>query len=167
MDISLRISALMKNKKMNKRSLSVLMGYSDVAVGKIINGKSKPKFEFLETLIRVFPDINPTWLLTGQGEMLNCSAGDNFSNVSNVITNTNKINRGDEQNVSGNNNNVGSGLSSINIQKLDNDLDAKDNEIKLLNDRIEFLNSQIVSLNAQHKEQVDSLKEIIQLYKNK
>ncbi|BAX79059.1 S24 family peptidase [Labilibaculum antarcticum] len=69
-DISLRISELLLEKKLNKRSFSALLGYSDVAIGKIINGKSKPKFEMLESLINAFPDINPNWLLTGKGEML-------------------------------------------------------------------------------------------------
>ncbi|PCH66846.1 MAG: hypothetical protein COC06_12165 [Bacteroidales bacterium] len=68
--ISLRLSALIAKKELSKRSFSALVGYSDVAIGKIINGKSKPKFEMLEALINAFPDINPAWLLTGKGEML-------------------------------------------------------------------------------------------------
>ena len=69
-DISDRIKTIMNDKGMNYRSFGKYLGYSDVAISKIIKGDSKPKFEFLTNILTKIPEISPEWLLTGQGSML-------------------------------------------------------------------------------------------------
>lgn len=69
-DIRLRISKIMSEKKLNNSSLGKIVGYSDVAIGKIVKGTSKPKFEIIQKISEHFPDINTNWLLTGKGTML-------------------------------------------------------------------------------------------------
>ena len=64
-----RLKEIMIQKGLNYRSLSDLIGYSDVSVGKIIKGQNKPKYEAIKKVMEVFPDIEARWLILGQGSM--------------------------------------------------------------------------------------------------
>lgn len=65
----------MSYKNLNYSSFGKLLGYSDVAISKIITGKNKPKFDLLNSILTKIPEINPEWLLTGKGEMLRGGSG--------------------------------------------------------------------------------------------
>lgn len=41
---------------------------SDQSIRHVINQRNKPGFEMLEAIIKTFEDLNPRWLLTGEGE---------------------------------------------------------------------------------------------------
>lgn len=56
-------------------SIERKMGIANGRLGKIIDNDSAFGIDLLEKLISEYPDLNPTWLLTGQGEML-LSAGE-------------------------------------------------------------------------------------------
>lgn len=60
------------------------MGVSDTNIRNYLDRGSKPSSEFLEKLIQNFDSINPTWLLTGNGEPL-LTGGD--SQVSHIRDN--------------------------------------------------------------------------------
>ncbi len=68
--INERLREIMEKNGLNYRSFGKKLGYSDVAIAKLINGKSKPKFDFLLAILESDPLINPEWLLTGTGDML-------------------------------------------------------------------------------------------------
>lgn len=70
MEISHRIQQLMKHKELTQKKLGDLVGYSDVAVGKLASGVNEPRLGFLAGVLREFPDVNPRWLLLGEGPML-------------------------------------------------------------------------------------------------
>lgn len=70
-----RIMLIMKEKNLNKNSLSKLLGLSQPALLKIETNKNLPSFKLLFELIKNFPDISPEWLLTGNGNMLKESIG--------------------------------------------------------------------------------------------
>lgn len=69
--INERIEQLVPLVSRNKSAFAKAMGYQYNAVIENIVGKrqSKPGFEFLNALMRAFPKVNGTWLLTGEGEM--------------------------------------------------------------------------------------------------
>ncbi len=71
MEIYERIESIMKLKGLNYRSLGIKLGYSDTQTRNIVLGKSIPKIDFIQNLLRVFPDINISWLLKGEGSILN------------------------------------------------------------------------------------------------
>jgi hypothetical protein len=59
-------------KKLNyksKRAFAQRIGISQTSFNDILNG-AEPKFSTLKKIIEAEPLINPTWLLTGKGEML-------------------------------------------------------------------------------------------------
>jgi transcriptional regulator with XRE-family HTH domain len=65
-----RILLIMKEKNLNKNSLSKVIGFSQPGLTKIEKHINLPSFKLLFELLRVFPDIDAKWLLTGEGEML-------------------------------------------------------------------------------------------------
>jgi len=69
-DVNNRIMLIMKEKNLNKNSLSKLLDLSQPALLKIETNKNLPSFKLLFGLIENFPDISPEWLLTGNEPML-------------------------------------------------------------------------------------------------
>lgn len=65
MNIHERIEVIMKEKGLNYRSLSKLINYSDTQTRNVVIGKSIPKVDFIQNLVRVFPDVDLNWLITG------------------------------------------------------------------------------------------------------
>ena len=39
------------------------------SVSHILAGRNKPGFDFLESMLRHYPNLNPEWLMTGNGKM--------------------------------------------------------------------------------------------------
>ena len=39
------------------------------SVSHILAGRNKPGYDFLESMLRHYPNLNPEWLLTGNGRM--------------------------------------------------------------------------------------------------
>jgi phage repressor protein C with HTH and peptisase S24 domain len=74
--ISERFLAIREHFKLSRGALGVLAGISGTSVTNIESGATKyPGAEVLETLSSKL-DINPAWLLTGQGEMLKSAESD-------------------------------------------------------------------------------------------
>lgn len=67
--VNTRIMLIMKEKNLNKNSLSKLLGISQPALKKIESNENLPSFKLLFELLSNFQDINPEWLITGNGSM--------------------------------------------------------------------------------------------------
>ncbi|MBO9638423.1 MAG: helix-turn-helix transcriptional regulator [Siphonobacter aquaeclarae] len=67
--ISQRFEELLKHLRLNPNQFSKEIGKPRSTIQVILDGRSKPGFDFLELVLLHFPDINPAWLMTGEGEM--------------------------------------------------------------------------------------------------
>ncbi|MGM9508563.1 helix-turn-helix domain-containing protein [Larkinella sp. GY13] len=65
-----RLSKLIKEFNMNTSSFAKAIEKSYNAIESIVKGKTRPSYDVLEAIFKKFPDINPTWLMNGEGEML-------------------------------------------------------------------------------------------------
>ena len=65
-----RIEQIISYKSLNVRSFEDRIDVSNNSVGTAIRRKSSFKSNVLNKILHSFPEINPTWLLTGKGEML-------------------------------------------------------------------------------------------------
>jgi transcriptional regulator with XRE-family HTH domain len=62
-----RLLQIIKNSDIKTiREFAKKSGYTEAAVSNIVHGKSSPKTEFIVTTLRLFPDVNAHWLLTGK-----------------------------------------------------------------------------------------------------
>ena len=65
-----RIEQVINYKRLNVRSFEDRINVSNNSVGTAIRRKSSFKSNVLNKILHSFPEINPTWLLTGKNEML-------------------------------------------------------------------------------------------------
>ncbi|CAA0143013.1 hypothetical protein [Tenacibaculum maritimum] len=65
-----RVEKIIYYKHLNIRSFEENIKVSNNSVGTAIRRKSSFKSNVLNKILNRFPDINPTWLLTGKGSML-------------------------------------------------------------------------------------------------
>lgn len=66
--INERLKFLIDNSGLSVRAFSAAVGVTDTNTRNYIDRGSKPNSDFLGKLLRRFHDINPTWLLLGEGE---------------------------------------------------------------------------------------------------
>lgn len=64
-----RIGELIKALKISNNAFSKSIGKSASAVNFMLDGRSKPSYDVLEAICEVYPDVNPSWLLVGEGTM--------------------------------------------------------------------------------------------------
>ena len=64
-----RIKQLVKIKEGTNNRFAVAVGISPRTAEKMFSGKQKISLEFIEAILRAFPDVSAEWLLRGRGEM--------------------------------------------------------------------------------------------------
>lgn len=77
--IGQRIKYFIKCKDLTVQRFEELCGFSNGYVRSI---KSMPGANKIEAIIRLFPDLNREWLLTGEGEMLKDTSGSSVNKAS-------------------------------------------------------------------------------------
>ena len=122
------------------------IGMGNASFGKSLKSGGTIGANKLETILKTYPDISPTWLITGEGEMLKESS---INNSSNVIIKSRKV------------------LNSGNIDNRQYYSDSPDvlrAQIELLDERLKEKDAQIKEKDAQIKEkdaQINSLLSIL------
>lgn len=64
-----RFLEILKCKKLSSSQFADKINVSNSAVSHIINGRNKPSLEIIQNILIKFPDINPRWLILGEGEI--------------------------------------------------------------------------------------------------
>ncbi|WP_209400868.1 hypothetical protein [Pseudozobellia sp. WGM2] len=65
-----RIELIITHYKTNISSFEKKVGLSNNSIGAVIRRKTSVKDETLNSILHAYPDIDPTWLLIGEGNML-------------------------------------------------------------------------------------------------
>ncbi|MCB9015265.1 MAG: helix-turn-helix transcriptional regulator [Lentimicrobiaceae bacterium] len=66
-----RISLVLKTKDISPSQLADELGVQRSGISHILNGRNKPSLEFVQKLIKRYPDISMQWILFGEGPMMN------------------------------------------------------------------------------------------------
>lgn len=64
-----RIRALIKLKNLNAAQFADAIGVQRSSISHVLSGRNKPSLEFVQKILKTFPDINSDWLLSGTGEL--------------------------------------------------------------------------------------------------
>lgn len=64
-----KLLLLMKNEGLTSSRLAELLGIQPSSISHILGGRNKPSFDFVQKILRRFPNINPDWLLIDKGDM--------------------------------------------------------------------------------------------------
>jgi transcriptional regulator with XRE-family HTH domain len=68
-----RIELLIKLKNISPAQFADELDVQRANVSHILNGRNKPSLDFVQRIIRRYPDVNIRWLLFGEGEILSLS----------------------------------------------------------------------------------------------
>ena len=88
-----RINKLMKYTKMSASQFADKIGVQRSSVSHVLSGRNKPSLDFVTKILESFSEINPDWLLRGEGNMLNDENDDLFSK--NTISESAKVGKED------------------------------------------------------------------------
>ncbi len=66
-----RISLILRTKNISPSQLADDLGVQRSGISHILNGRNKPSLDFIQRLIKRYPDISMTWLMFGEGPMMN------------------------------------------------------------------------------------------------
>ena len=75
-----RIKKWIDNKGLKASSFADFIGVNRATVSHILSGRNKPSVNFIDKMVRSFPDLNANWLVVGDGFM---KKSDNIQEVQN------------------------------------------------------------------------------------
>lgn len=83
--INQRIAAIIEYSGMTLTAFSKKVGIAQTSLRECVINKTEPKFSTLYKVIKAAPSISPSWLLTGEGDMILSK------NDSDVVSKSNEI----------------------------------------------------------------------------
>jgi transcriptional regulator with XRE-family HTH domain len=70
-----RILEILKSKNLTPAQFADLIGVQRSSISHLISGRNKPSLEFIQKILKTFPDINSDWILSGKGSLINRENG--------------------------------------------------------------------------------------------
>ena len=64
-----RIHKLLQEYDISSTYLADKIGVQRSSISHLLSGRNKPGFDFIQKLLKNYPDINPKWLILGKGPM--------------------------------------------------------------------------------------------------
>ncbi len=64
-----RLNKILEEYNLNSSRLAEKMGIQRSGISHIMAGRNKPSYDFIVSLLTLFPEIDANWLLTGEGAM--------------------------------------------------------------------------------------------------
>lgn len=64
-----RLALFMRSEQLTAAKLAEIVQVQPSSISHLLSGRNKPNFEFVSRLMRMFPELNPDWLINGIGTM--------------------------------------------------------------------------------------------------
>ena len=64
-----RIQKLLQEYSISSTYLADKIGVQRSSISHLLSGRNKPGFDFIQKLLKNYPEINPSWLILGKGSM--------------------------------------------------------------------------------------------------
>lgn len=68
-----RLQQFLAAENISQAQFAETIGVARASVSHILAGRNRPGFDFLESMVRHYPNLNFEWLLTGRGKMYNAA----------------------------------------------------------------------------------------------
>lgn len=75
-----RINLILRAKNITARQFAEEIGIQPSGMSHILGGRNNPSLEFVNKVLRRYPEIDANWLLLGRGEMYRSSLAPTLSN---------------------------------------------------------------------------------------
>ena len=66
-----RINKILKYLNTNSSKFADEIGVQRSSISHVLSGRNKPSLDFIQKLLKTYPEINAEWLITGGGKMTN------------------------------------------------------------------------------------------------
>ena len=66
-----RLNQIIEKKGLTATKFAAMIGVNASTISHILAGRNKPGFDIINNIAKTFPDLNLTWLITGNGSMDN------------------------------------------------------------------------------------------------
>lgn len=79
-----RLAQFLKSEELTAVKFAEIMEVQPSSISHLLAGRNKPNFEFISRMLLRFPELNPDWIINGQGEMykgVKTSRNDLFTDV--------------------------------------------------------------------------------------
>lgn len=79
-----RLAQFLKSEGLTAVKFAEIMEVQPSSISHLLAGRNKPNFEFISRMLLRFPELNPDWIINGQGEMykvVKTSRNDLFTDV--------------------------------------------------------------------------------------
>ena len=64
-----QIQEILRREGMSSSQFADRIGVQRSSVSHVVSGRNKPGFDFISKILKAFPGVNASWLITGEGEM--------------------------------------------------------------------------------------------------
>ena len=68
-----RISKIIKEKNLSSAKFADEIGVQRSSISHVLSGRNKPSLEFIQKILKAYPDIDINWLLSGKGNIFSGS----------------------------------------------------------------------------------------------
>jgi transcriptional regulator with XRE-family HTH domain len=82
-----RLTQLLEKKKISPAEFADMIGVQRSNVSHILNGRNNPGFSFIQKVLESFPDLNPRWLIMGEGDIFGQLSNDSIASKTAIHTN--------------------------------------------------------------------------------
>ena len=139
--INQRIKFLVDKYNLSSRAFSELIGESPTNTHNYIGSRqAEPRASYLTKVLFHFSDVNPAWLMTGQGEPFlsgNTEVGITQTGTFNQAGNSNiQKAKGNKNNVQTNNGDHATITNNVKLENCQRDLEASRKEVALLTSQL-------------------------------
>ena len=69
MDEKTRIEEVLKHSEMNARQFASAIDLNTSTLSHVLSGRNNPSLDIMQRILKTFPNINPAWLILGEGSM--------------------------------------------------------------------------------------------------
>lgn len=64
-----RLGKFMREENITAAKLAEILQIQPSSISHLLSGRNKPNFDFIARILKMFPDLNPDWLINGDGSM--------------------------------------------------------------------------------------------------
>lgn len=64
-----RLEQFMRSEELTSAKLAEILSVQPSSISHLLAGRNKPNFDFISNLLLMFPNLNPRWIINGEGGM--------------------------------------------------------------------------------------------------
>lgn len=94
MSVGQRFKRIIDTSEITVQDFAKSISQSSQSIYNYIGGKTTPKVDIAEAVLKQYPNLNAHWLLTGEGNMWKEGTGDHIHQSNVGVRNRNEVNKG-------------------------------------------------------------------------